>query len=391
MIRKAAGVLLVCALALGAAVCAQDFPPPALNPFLATKSRSGWSPPLPADAQLLGMNAVTALADLDDGAVYVETEYLRLASTLPAMRTPSRVYPRVRESLDGLAATYPKFKTKFPDLSPSQVAHLIAFHLERVMAETWRLFGTTRQTYVDYAKSHELGPYMRQKGKFEVFLFDSASDYQKFADRFTGRRSMLGQRYRTPATDALSFLVAPPPGGARSLNKWINLVVNNHAHNLLMSEVRNSWRVPTWLDLGFAHWMEQREGFETSTYTYGEAGRQYRFASGDWRPALRALLTAARAPEFDAFFDEPSLDAYDGDRCGVAFGLVDFMIREHLGGLRAFCARLRENDTLAVRDAFREAFGTSPSVFFERWQEWARTNYAPGGLGGLSRDPIPAK
>ena len=383
----ALGLGLVLAALLLVPARAQDEPSPPLEPFIARSSKKGWKPSLLEKATLLDLDATAVLDALHDQGVYVETGYFKLVSTIPSVKVPPTVYPRVRESLDALAATYPNLKRRMPVLDRAQFAHLIAFHLERVMVESWRLFGTSRQTYEDYLKSHKLGPYMRQKGKFEVFLFTSESRYNRFADQFTGRQSMLGQRYRGPVTDALSFLTSPPPGGARSLNKWINLAVNNQAHNLLISEVRNSYRIPLWLDIGFAHWMEQREGFETNTYTFGEAGIKAQFANGDWRPALRKLVATARTPSLDDFFLDQTLGNYTGKMRGVCFGLVDYMIREHRDGFRAFCRGLRETEH-GTREVFRESFHLSPSVFFDRWEDWARTNYAPAGLKKLSRDPL---
>ena len=134
--------------------------------------------------------------------------------------------------------------------------------------------------------------------------------------------------------------------------------MNNQAHNLLISEVRNSYRIPLWLDIGFAHWMEQREGFETNTYTFGEAGIKAQFANGDWRPALRKLVATARTPSLDDFFLDQTLGNYTGKMRGVCFGLVDYMIREHRDGFRAFCRGLRETEH-GTREVFRESFHLS--------------------------------
>jgi len=378
-------------LGLAAALPADDYPAPALKAFISKQGNSGWRPKLPEEATLLGLDAAAVLDAIRGKGVYVETEYIRLVSTVPSLKASTKTYPRVRQSLDTLVATYPKFKSRYPVLSRVQFAHLIAFHLERVMAESWRLFGTTCKTYVDYKNSHKLGPIMRQRGKFEVFLFSSSSEYNRFADQFTGRQSMLGQRYRSPSSDALSFLVSPPSGGARALNKWVNLTVNNFAHNILMSEIRNSYRVPMWLDIGFAHWMEQREGFETNTYTFGEAGKKVRFANGDWRPPLRSLVAAGKVIPFDDFFQEQSLGNYSGTMRGLTYGVVDFMIRKNRDGFREFVRLLRDKDSLDLRAAFSQAFRAPPSIFYERWMHWARTKYTAIGLKSLSRDPVMEK
>ncbi len=376
-------------LALAAALPAQVFPETALKPFISRHVKKGWRPPIPEGKTLLGLDAASVLEAIRGRCTYVETEYVRLVCTVSGMKAPGGgMYPRVRESLDMLSAVYPKFKVKSPILSRTQFAHFIAFHLERVMAESWRMFGTTKQTYLDYLKSHKTGPYMRQNGKFEAYLFASDSKCQKFADQFTGRTSMLGQRYRSPATDTLSFLVSPPSGGAKSINRWVNLTVNQMAHNLLMSEVRNSYRIPMWLDIGFAHWMEQREGFEINTYTFGEAGKKTMFVNGDWRPELRSMAATDKVLEFDTFYYEQSIDNYNGDMRGISFGIVDYMIRKHIDGFRAFCRILREKENAEVRSVFQEAFKIPPSTFFELWKDWAKENYTPQGMKELPRDPF---
>ena len=358
--------------------------PPINDVFIAKRKGKLWRPALPRGAKLLDHDGEKVLNALPGKAVYVETGYLKLISTVPPLKIIPKTYPRIREGVDALAKKYPKLKKKYASLNRVQVAHFFALHLERAMTEAWRAFGTTMQTYEEYLRNYKHGPYMRQPNKFEVFLFSSQSQYLKFADQFTGRNYAQGQRVRSPVSDAVAFLIPPPPGGSKNFNKWVNMAVNNWAHNILMSEVKNSYTLPVWLDIGFAHWMEQREGFDMSTYSFGEGGKKSRFVNGDWRIGVRPLATS-RAPSLDTFMDKQTLGEFDGDEHGICFSLVDYMIREHRKGFGAFCRLRREKGKQPQREAFREAFGKSPSVFFEMWKEWVKANYNKAGYAAMPK------
>lgn len=350
------------------------------------KTGSLWKPPLPRDQKLLDFDLVEVLETLRERkVVYVETDYLRVVSTVPPLKVTPTTRPRIKESMKMLSGIYPHFKGKYPVITREQVPHLFAFHMHRMMVDAWKIFGSDMSTYEQYFRDYKHGPYMRQKGKFEIYLFARRKTYLHFADQFTGRSYTDGLRHRAPVTDVLALLLPHSPSGLKSIDGWTSVIIHNFAHNVLMSEIKNSYVIPVWLDIGFAHWMERREG-DLNTYCFDESGDPPRFASGDWLTKVRALVVAGRAPDFADFFLCKNLAEVDGTVHGLCYGLADYIIRERVEGIKPFCYIRRESKG-TLRQHFRQVWKESPETFWERCLEWIRVNYTKKGRLALKEPP----
>jgi len=351
------------------------------------KTGTLWKPALPQGQKLLDFDLVEVLETLRERkVVYVETDYLKIVSTVPPLKVTPTTRPRIKESMKMLSATYPPFKGKYPVITREQVPHLFAFHCHRMMVDAWKIFGSDMSTYEQYFRDYKHGPYMRQKGKFEIYLFARKKTYFTFADRFTGRCYTDGLRHRAPVTDVLALLLPPSPsGGVKSIDGWTSVIIHNFAHNVLMSEIKNSYVIPTWLDIGFAHWMERREG-DYNTYCFDETGDPPQFTQGDWMTKIRMMVVAGRAPDFAEFFLCKNLAEVDGTIHGICYGLADYIIRERVEGIKPFCYIRRESKG-TLRQHFRQVWQESPETFWERCLEWIKVNYTKKGRLALKEPP----
>ena len=377
---------------LAAGLPAQDdqtekrYPPLPLEVFVSQRIKNRWTPPLPEGVKLLDVDAKELLDTIEDrNLVYLETDYVRIVSTVPPQRVTLETWPRILETIKILTPIYPQLKRKYPILKGKVLVHFFGVHLHRMMVDAWKVFGSDMGTYEQYFRDYKHGPFMRQKDKFEIYIFGNRKEYDRFSDRFTGRCYRDGLRHRAPVTDVLTFLLPPPPGGVRNLNHWVAILVHNWSHNVLMSEIKRSDAIPVWLDVGFAHWFERREG-DYNTYCYDENSEIPRFANDDWRPKIRALFTAGKVPEFVEFFNKTNLAEFDGEEHAICFALMDYIIRERVTGMRPFCDIQREKPG-SLQDHFREAWGESPMMFYEKFRAWVKENYSKKGLPALREPP----
>ena len=362
------------------------YPPPPYKAFISHIVGKKWKPPLPEGEKLLDFDIEEVLETLKGRkVVYVETEYMKVISTIPPLKVTPYTRPRIRESMKMLSGTYPRFKGKYPVITREQVPHLFAFHMHRMMVAAWKIFRSDLSTYARYLRDYKHGPYMRQKNKFEIYLFGKRADYLKFSDRFTGRKYSDGVRHRAPVSDVLTILLPPSPSGVKSIDGWVSIIIHNWAHNVLMSEIKNSYVIPTWLDIGFAHWMERREN-DLNTYCFDETGDPPRFASGDWLPKIRTMVLMGKAPDFADFFLVKTLAEMDGDRHAICYAILDYLIRERPEGFKPFCYIRREKPG-TLREHFQEAWGESPEMFYERLLEWIKENYSKKGRIALKEPP----
>ena len=65
-------------------LAADDYPAPALKPLIVKKTKGGWK--LPEGTMIIGMDAGVILEAIGKKAVFVETEYIRLVSTVPPVK-----------------------------------------------------------------------------------------------------------------------------------------------------------------------------------------------------------------------------------------------------------------------------------------------------------------
>ncbi len=351
-----------------------EFPPLPLKPHISIRGRHSWKPALPQGRTFLDQPLDVVGDAFSAKGVYVGTPDIQLFYAGGSMKLGPKTYDRVRESVQAIAEVYPQLKRRYPVLKRQHVAHLVMYHMHRVMQETWRVFGTNKRVYNAYYG----GPRMRMKGGFEGALFKSVNDHLRFCDRFTGNRFEDGERTRSPNSDTLGFVLPTPPGGSKEPSRMINNVVNTMTQNYIMAEITNSYRVPIWLVMGFAHWFEAREGTDYHTYWFDEGGPPEDFATGDWRSKIRQRVLARDVPQFEEFMAYQTFGECKSVHRGVSYGLIDYMLREHLEGFRAFVALRRDDprSNTEQRDDFKKAFGMSPTVFYEKWKMWVRENYS---------------
>jgi hypothetical protein len=363
------------------------YPPlPVDKIFLAKRVGRSFRPALPQDFKLLDFEGPEVLDTIQARElVYAETDYFRLISTVPPQKVTPETWPRIRETIALLSARYPKLKRGYPVLRGEVLAHFFSVHMHRAMVDAWKIFGSDMGTYEQYLRDYKHGPYMRQPNKFEIYLFGNREAYLEFSDHFTGRRYRDGVRHRAPVTDVLVVLLPPPPGGNKDFNAWVATVIHNWIHNVLMSEIKNSYVIPWWLDVGFAHWFERREGPHDS-FCFDESGDPPRFTSGDWLPKIRNLIVTGKAPEFAEFFDKKTLAEFSGEEHAICYSLADYIIRKRVEGVKPFCDILREKPG-SRREHFQEAWGESPSLFYEKWRAWAKETYTKKGRVVLNDPP----
>lgn len=369
---------------------AKRYPPLPLNVHISRRVGKTWKPPLPQGFKLLDFDGPEMLATIEaKDLIYLETGYLRLISTVPPQKVTPKTWARIKQTLAILAPVYPQFRKKYPLVKGEALAHYFALHMHRTMVDCWKILGSDMDTYEQYLRDYKHGPYMRQPNKFEIYLFGKQKDYLKFADAYTGRAYRDGVRHRAPVSDVLALLLPPPPGGAKDFHGWTATVIHNWSHNVLMSEIKNSFVIPVWLDVGFAHWFERREG-DYNTYCFDESGDPPRFASGDWLPKIRTMVATGRAPELEEFFNKTTLSEFTGDEHGICYGMVDYLIRERVQGLKPFCYIRRETKG-NQRKHFREAWGESPTMFYERARVWIKENYGKKKRAALREPPAVLK
>ena len=337
-------------------------------------------------------------AALGDARIcWLETAHFRIGCALSPCAAPSgKDGDELEKELRALAQVLPKVDPKTRLLSTWLRTHVFAQRVEQLYAEFQRRLGVRDESFpraapdtVDDEYMGE-GPYLGQRGKFIVLLFDRASSFGRYVKTYAGRDQGFAIRHHFVKEDALLFATSEEfaQGRFRDDRSMHCHVVFNVVHNLLAGYRHFSHPVPPWFAEGFAQWHVRRlvPGFTNYT-TLDEFSLDGRFAPR-WDRAVRGLVdTGSFTPAKNvlAWTDYASMKFSDRmtiwSRVDYLLSLGDERLRIFLDTCkRPFAAGVRfpSESELFVRqaEALRAAWDLDASLFDQRWSAWVMQRYA---------------
>jgi len=150
----------------------------------------------------------------DVAPIWIETAHFKLGCTLSAYKIPpgDKVQrDKVRAELEDLAQVLPAVDPKTRRLDRWLRAHLYAQRLERIYSDLEGVWGVEdqdfptapgRQVGADYRGE---GPYLGQRGKYLILLFEKESSFARYWGRFVGGAGDRPMRHNFAASDSLFF------------------------------------------------------------------------------------------------------------------------------------------------------------------------------------------
>src|SRR5690606_34675589 len=203
--------------------------------------------------------------------IWIETAHFRIGTQLPSYSLPtdSETRKKVRAELTELKEKLPKINPRTRNLDGWLRAHLTAYRLEKLYADTQELFGVTDEdfptdpsqvfpgpgkTYMGY------GPYMGMKDKFLVLVIEKGSTYREYMEKYLGRPTMLPQRWHFTESSSILF-TCPTESNDFPLKRDTALhcaLAFNVGQNLLDGFRYYAYDLPVWIREGFGHWSSRR-------------------------------------------------------------------------------------------------------------------------------------
>ena len=341
-------------------------------------------------------NGTTASVDEyfpDSDFKWIETAHFELGFGGGAYRIPVEERKRVRAELERLALVLPEVDPKTRVLDPWLRAHLFGMRLEDTYQEFLELIEVEESAFPSGKSPWNLrgkylgeGPYLGQKGKYEVIVMPSEAAHKEFLLHNFGLPVTRTQRYNVRERDSLIVVTNVRLTGLREDRNLHAHLVFNVSIQFANGFKHYSYDIPPWVREGLGHWMERRVTPDFNTFDASEGAVAEISRKADWEGATRKMVASGDAPSFahlvnlDGFADFTLEDHY------ATWSLYDYFTREHPG----FVARLLDGLKGVVdekgysdgsnldnvhREIFRAELGMSYADLDRAWRAWVIENY----------------
>jgi hypothetical protein len=265
--------------------------------------------------------------------VLLETEYIRLFFALPSISFNRKRYDMHRGAHD------------YMDL------------LLRVFDEYRRIFGI---------ESESPSP------KHEIFIFDDRDSFSRFVKSVRGSSGMniAGLKLRG---NICWFITWRDPANTGRDELLRQKVVHNFGHLLIFKYRSRTHDLPTWLDVGFANYMEYLFYQDNRNTCFIEVPPASAWREGGgWKSRLKRDAIGKKQLVFADFHDK-DLNAYDYRDMAYAFSYVDFFIENDIEKFRELVDRIKQGT--GSLDAVREVYGWLPPELTEAWRGYVLKRY----------------
>lgn len=333
--------------------------------------------------------------------IWIETAHFRIGVNLPAWPVPldPETRGKIRGELEELSKTLPDVNPKSRTLEPWLRAHLVAFRLEKLYAETSELFGVkdsdfptdpSKVVILPGARYMGFGPYMGMQDKFLVLVFDKAGPFQQYMKKYIGRDSKLPQRWHFKETHSILYTCSLesnefPLKHDTALHCALAF---NVGQNLLDGFRHYSYDLPVWIREGWGHWHNRRIDPNWPNYDQNEGSVADMKVLERWDLFCRNLVVtdgkyagfaeASQWRDFGKITFNDHVAIWSRMQWLLSMGPEKwqqflFAIK---GRVNAADWSVDQSDLVgAVREALQATYGLTPLNFDDRWKAWVKETY----------------
>lgn len=324
---------------------------------------------------------------------WIETEHIELGFALGSYKVKQEEQKRITAELTELATKLPTIDPRVKVLDPWLRAHMYARRAEAVYSHFLRIAGVEDSVFPRANQRPGIGgtywgegPYLGQKGKYEVLILPSEAASVSFLTKYFGLGIKRTQRWNVVERDSLIVVMHTQQGRLVDDGALHGHLAFNLAHNFLDGFKHYSYDLPIWLREGLAHFMErsidpQHNSFDGSEGSVPEMTRKWK-----WEPEVKRLVQGGDAPsiaELVRYKDFGELGLADHY---ATWSMLHFLATARPEGLTGLIGGLKgrrneqglpDGGNLADvhRSLFREVLGMSYMQFDEAWREWVKASY----------------
>ena len=324
---------------------------------------------------------------------WIETKHFELGIALPKVKVTQDERDKIRAELTEMAEYFPDINPKTRQLDPWLRAHMYAKRLEEHYEDVMNLLGVTDETFAhakeiwDSTKPYVgVGPYLGQKGKYEVLILPSEGASKDYLRNKLGLTTKLTQRWHIIERGSLQLIVHTDQSKLKIDEALHGHVVFNVTHMLMNGFRHYSYDKPIWIREGAAHWFERRINPKFNSFDSAEGAAAEKIRKTEWKAPTAKMIRSGDAPSFAALINVRTFAELEREHHYATWSIVDYLATAHPDFLPKYFQRissLMTEDFIpdagmlpdAQRAAFKEELGMTYAQFDRAWHAWVEENY----------------
>lgn len=337
-----------------------------------------------------GVDDFLATADI----LWLETEHFEIGFALGRYKVPQKEKKIFLAELTRLAEKLPEVDPKTKILDPWLRLHLYGQRLEDLYDEFLRIVDLEDDVFPDGVTLWDglgeymgEGPYLGQKGKYEVLILPSEASSVAFLKESFGLTIKRTQRWNVVDRDSITLTIHIQQGSLKVDPALHGHVAFNMAHNFLDGLKHYNYDTPIWLHEGFAHSMERRVHPKYNSFDGAEGSVPKTTRKEDWRPEVLKLVRGGKQPSMASLIRLKGYGDMDLPMHFCTWSMIEYLRTEKTLAFGAFLRALKSrrneanlpdgsNMQEAHRELFKEHFGQSYLQFDSDWAAWVQETYA---------------
>ncbi len=324
---------------------------------------------------------------------WIETEHFELGFALGSYKVKQDEKKKFRAELAKLAEKLPPVKVKSKILDPWLRAHLYAQRLEEMYDSFLELVQVDPADFPDGSKGWDLtgtsmgeGPYLGQKGKYEVIIFPSEAASVSFLRKHFGLSIKKTQRWNVIPRDTLTLITHTDQSQFKKDSALHAHLSFNLAINFFDGFKHYSYDGPIWLREGLGHFMERRVDPRFNTFDSSEGSLAQMTKKSEWEPEVVKLVRSGKAPRMAELINVKTYAELKLPHHFATWSMVDFLARSDPKKFATFLWTIKGRTDEkgyalttdlkgAHRDALKSIYGWSYAQFDQAWGAWVLENY----------------
>jgi hypothetical protein len=332
--------------------------------------------------------------------IWMETEHFRIGVELPTWSVPTAapIGKKIRAELTELKKKLPSIDPKTRKLTPWLRAHLTAYRLEKLHAETQALFGVSddqfpsdpSKVFAEPGKTYMgYGPHMGMRGKFLLLVIAKQGPFRQYMEKYLGRPSVQPQRWHFVESSSLIYTCTLesdryPLKHDTALHCALAF---NVSQNLLDGFRSYAYDLPVWIREGFAHWNGRRIDGKWPNFDQNEGSLADMKTTSKWKPYAKSLIgkTKKYAPFPTVAKWRDFGDITFNDHVMI-FSRMDYLMSMGQKKWQTFLFTVKgrvdaewnidQTDLVdATREGLKKAYNLTFLNFDDKWRAWVKETY----------------
>lgn len=324
---------------------------------------------------------------------WIESAHFEIGFALGTHKVRQEEKEKLRAELARLAETLPAIDSKEKMIDPWLRSHLYAQRAEDAWKRFQALMKVENADFPDGKKAYDRtgkfmgsGPYMGQKGKYEVLVTPSEAALVSYLQQNFGLLVKKTQRWNLPDKDSLSVTINGNEDNLREDEALHAHMVFNVTINLLDGYKHYSYDKPIWIREGLAHFVEREISQKFNSFDSSEGAVADVSRKSKWEPEVRKLISTGKAPRMAELVGMQDYSELTLPKHFTTWSMIDFLVKTNPDGFACL------NDAISgllndkgipdgsplpdvQRAKFKECLGFSYAEFDTKWAEWVMASY----------------